>query len=80
MSAVTAFPLTQIVVNIIQTHTGREPSLIGWTLRGFPTSAGFRFDSKASGGPSGSNVRGPVSFHVWAGGNCYEASHVQKTV
>ena len=51
MSAVTAFPLTQIVVNIIQTHTGREPSLIGWTLRGFPTSAGFRFDSKASGGP-----------------------------
>jgi hypothetical protein len=43
MSAVTAFSLTQIVVNIIQTHTRREPSLISWTLRGFPTSAGFAF-------------------------------------
>jgi hypothetical protein len=39
MSAVTAFSLTKIVVNIIQTHTRREPSLISWTLRGFPTSA-----------------------------------------
>jgi hypothetical protein len=43
MSAVTAFSPTQIVVNIIQTHTRREPSLISWTLRGFPTSAGFAF-------------------------------------
>ena len=48
MSAVTAFSLTQIVVNIIQTHTRREPSLISWTLRGFPTSsAGFPFDCLA---------------------------------
>jgi hypothetical protein len=43
MSAVTAFSPTQIVVNIIQTHTRREPSLISWTLRGFPTSAGLAF-------------------------------------
>ena len=43
MSAVTAFSLTQIVVNIIQTHTRREPSLISWTLHGFPTSAGLAF-------------------------------------
>jgi len=43
MSAVTAFSPTQIVVNIIQTHTRREPSLISWTLHGFPTSAGLAF-------------------------------------